>query len=259
MLTLSNWSYLFTDIRLGWFVMEWWDCIWRVRWCFTVNPSLHPSTGQVIYRPSIWRWMCFFSRASWLKAELHIVHLNLYSSCIFIWCSKWTNCTNFSSQRPQAYGNSSPWVLRCCCRWDCCLKVFSGQWGHIKPRIPVCRARCWFNWLTWINRLGHWLHTYCCTLWCVFMWLLRFVTWAKDRPQSGSMQTNGLSPVWSRRWLFKFVTYEEITVISKFFIKSTFKNENPFIFLFNLFSFRAIPRKYGFVGERQVWGKLMAC
>lgn len=34
---------------------------------------------------------------------------------------------------------------------------------------------------------------------------VRFQTWANDRPQSDSMQTNGRSPVCRRRWLFKLV------------------------------------------------------
>lgn len=74
--------------------------------------------------------------------------------------------------------------------------------------MPAWACRCWLSEVTCVNFFGHWLQQYCWTLWWVFIWLFKLVTWANERPHSGSMHTKGRSPVCKRLWLFRFVIYK---------------------------------------------------
>lgn len=137
--------------------------------------------------------------------------------CWFCRCRfSWFFDEKFSGQPSIVHGNKLPSACRRRCRfsWISSWKNVGQIWQPKLPRGAICVftwtpcvPRCWFNCVTVWYLLGQWLHTYCWILWWVFMWQLRLVTCANDRPQSGSMHTNGRSPVCIRRWLLRFVIW----------------------------------------------------
>lgn len=133
-------------------------------------------------------------------------------TCLLSWFFE----ENPSLQPETLHGKYRPSACRWMCRlsWASSLKNVGQRLQAYSPRGAIwvlimipCVPKWWLSCVTVWNFFGHWLQTYCWILWCVFIWLLRLVTWAKDLPQFGSIQTKGRSPVWRRRWLFRFVIW----------------------------------------------------
>lgn len=116
----------------------------------------------------------------------------------------WFFVEKVSVQPNTLQGKNRPSEWRCKWRLSCdsSLKKLGQRLQANSPRGAIwvlivipCVPRWWLSCVTVWNFFGHWLQTYCWILWCVFMWLLRLVTWAKDLPQLTSMHTNGRSPL----------------------------------------------------------------